>query len=61
MGPIIRDEYLLFIVTANAIGKFQIFRTGEFVQDVAVDIEDEDAHHFAFDDDDSTHIIDANA
>ena len=60
VSAIVRDEYLLFIVAANTIGKFQIFRTGEFIQHVAVDIEDEDAHHLTFDHDDMTHAIDTN-
>ena len=60
VSAIVRDEYLLFIVAANTIGKFQVFRTRELIENVAVDIEDEDTHHFAFDHDDMAHAIDTN-
>ena len=60
VSAIVRDEYLLLIVAANTIGKFQILRAGEFIQNVAVDIEDEHAHHFAFDHDDMAHAIDTH-
>jgi hypothetical protein len=57
MSTIIRNENFLFVIATNAVGKFQIFRTGELVQDVAIDIEDEHSHHFTFDDNNTTHII----
>ena len=60
MSSIVRDEDLLFIVATHSIGKFQIFRTGEFIPHIAVDVEDEHAHHFAFHNDDVTHIVDTD-
>ena len=54
---IVGDEYFLFIVATNTVGKFQVFRAREFVQHISIDIEDEHAHHFAFHDNDMSHII----
>ena len=61
MGPIVGDEDLLFIVATNAVGKFQVFRAREFVQDIPIDIEDKHTHHFAFHDNDMTHIVHAHS
>ena len=61
MRSIVGDEDLLFVVATHSIGKFQIFRAGEFIPHVAIDIEDEHAHHLALHDDDMTHIVHTDA
>ena len=61
MRAVVGDEDLLTVVNDNTVGKFQMFGAAKFIENVAHLIEDDDAHHFAFDNNDATLGINAHA
>jgi hypothetical protein len=61
MGPIVRYEYLLFVIATHAIGKLQVFRTVKLVQYIAELVEDNHAHDLAFHDNYTAFGVDAHA
>lgn len=68
MSPIVRYVNLFAIIvgrvrirTAHAVRKLQILWAIEFVQHVAIQIEYDDAHYFAFDNHNTTFVVDVDA
>lgn len=59
MGAVVGDEDLLFVIHNDTVWKLEMFRAAEFLEDVAILIEDQHSHHFAFDHDDATLVIDS--
>lgn len=61
MRAVVRNEDFVLVVGANAVRKFEVARAREFLEHIAVGVEDDDAHHFAFNHDDVTLFVDADA
>lgn len=59
--PVVRNEYLLFVVDHHAVGKLQVLGAPEFDQHVAGLVEDDDAHHFALDYYNAALVVDGDA
>jgi len=59
--PVVRNEYLLFVVDHHAVGELQVLGAPELDQHVAGLVEDDDAHHFALDHHDAALVVDGDA
>lgn len=59
--PVVRNEYLLFVVDHHAVGELQVLGAPELNQHVAGLVEDDDAHHFALDHHDAALVVDGDA
>ena len=57
MSPVVADENFHLVVNHYAVGKFQIARAAELVEDITHHVEDDHPHDFALDDDDPSPTV----